>query len=119
MQVTYGIMLSDDDSVTELAAGGHTLGIDAKAIFVKGVISYHREARVVLFTDGLFEVYGSCPATTALRMKQLLQACSRSDMDCFMDRLEEELHSAAYRPDDICVIVMDVTSKGESPNKDR
>ncbi|WP_282937190.1 PP2C family protein-serine/threonine phosphatase [Paenibacillus sp. RC67] len=104
----YGIMLGDDDNLSELSSGGLTLGIDAKAVFVKAVVPYRKKARIVLFTDGLFEVYGSLPVSTELRMKQLLQACSRSDTDCFMGRLEGDLQQAANKPDDISVIVLDL-----------
>ena len=110
----YGMMLEDGERVSELVSGGMPLGIDPAASFDRGEFTYREQARIVLFTDGLFELFGSSPSVTAERIEQLLRD-SRSDSDCFMAQLEAELSNTAYRPDDICVIVMDLKD-GQSQN---
>ncbi|GAA4837997.1 hypothetical protein GCM10023310_14600 [Paenibacillus vulneris] len=111
----YGMMLEDGERISELVSGGMPLGIDPAAVFDRGVFTYREQARIVLFTDGLFELFGSSPSVTAERIEQLLRDCSRADSDCFMAQLEAELSNTAYRPDDICVIVMDLKD-GQSQN---
>lgn len=104
----YGMMLSDGESFDELVQGGITLGIDAKADFQRGTAAFRRNARIILFTDGLFEVYGASPAATSQRMKELLEACGGLDTDCLIRELANELSQGSHMPDDICVIALDI-----------
>ncbi|WP_249866441.1 PP2C family protein-serine/threonine phosphatase [Paenibacillus konkukensis] len=114
----YGVMLADDADMTELRRGGIPLGIDAEARFGQGVADYARKARIVLFTDGLFELYRASPAETSARIERRLRACAGEDADCFMRELEEELRKTECKPDDICVVVLDLKEQPMRADKE-
>lgn len=103
----YGIGIRDDGKVEELSAGGLTLGIDYHANYQLGMFSYETAARILLYTDGLFEVYDTSPRATFCRLRDELVTLYNEPIEKLLVKLELEMNSGGSWPDDICLLAIE------------
>lgn len=99
-----GVCYVDDYQLITMDKGGITMGIVNSANYEMGTISYKNKVRALMFTDGMYEIYGMSPEKTTLRVEDWLRNPAITNVDELIAFVGDEVKSAYSRTDDISVI---------------
>ncbi|WP_241242743.1 SpoIIE family protein phosphatase [Paenibacillus whitsoniae] len=97
-----------DGKVQKLDIGCCALGLFDHIQVTTGSMTYEREARLVLYTDGLAEWMSGDPDEAADRIMQGIQKTEAQDADALFQQLQPDFGDEPV-PDDMCLIMVSVS----------
>lgn len=95
-----------DQEVKFLSEGTCALGFFEEIEVTKGVIPYQKEARILLFTDGLSEWLEEKEEDATARLIDSLHAESMSDPAVLLHQLEPDWELVNPPKDDLCLVLI-------------
>ncbi|ANE46308.1 hypothetical protein SY83_08490 [Paenibacillus swuensis] len=113
----HGIALTDEGQFVKLDRGGITLGIVREAAYHSGHFKYGEHCRLLMYTDGLFEVYKGRPGLTTDAIRNVLTACRHGNNQSVMNLLDKDIQALTERPDDICLVCLDAGHWSDTPEE--
>ncbi|BBW96117.1 PP2C family protein-serine/threonine phosphatase [Geobacillus icigianus] len=99
-----GLLVFEDGSIQELDKGGLAIGSPFSLPFEKGVVHYDKQARLLLYTDGILEEIQPSILQSMETIRTCTQMCRHLPDKRFLERLMNEGPPLAAPADDICLL---------------
>lgn len=99
-----------DEEVKLLTEGSCALGFFDEIEVTKGVISYKKDARILMFTDGLSEWLEEEYKDATAKLVGCLQESGMVDPVCLMQKLQPSSELANPPKDDMCLVMISTST---------
>ena len=104
-----GLVISRDGTAKRLTEGCVPIGLIPEISVVTGKLTYKKDMRLLLYTDGIFENTGLSLTEGIASLEKNMQESMQLDLKQFLNHLVS--HAPVDPQDDICLVGIDIRSR--------